>query len=555
MLRHAVFVSLLVTPAIASDWSNLGGNGARNGRSDEHGPTAAALLWSNTLDPAVIAWHPVTLGQRVFAIREAGFPQNGGAANDKLVCYDVDTGAILWSTVVPYTGSTATDWIAWIGGASHGRVFASRASNGKPKGLEAFDAATGAHLWTSTATSEAFAYDGVVFAPNGDPLLADHTKVVRLDAATGATVWTFNRTRPISGNCGVAVTDTAAFVDNGFFGSSQWVTKIDLATGAYLYESPHVPGGSEQNTPFLSADGATVYFPRTQNNPSTDFLFAFDDTGSALTLKWQAPVRWTTSHEHGIGADGSIYTFLANNEFVRLDPTTGSVLSSAGVLSPIGTGNLSPKTAVAANGVVYVSNGWANTPSTNGRVWAFSADLSTNLFTLNLSNPNQGGPSLGVDGTLIVADLAGVRAYRTPTASSYCVAKVNSLGCTPGITYTGAASASSSQPFTLREHSVLNNKNGLLFYGTAGAANTPFQGGTLCVKSPIKRTNVQNSGGNPPPNDCSGNYEFDFNALIQAGSDPNLVAGANVHSQWWARDPADPFTTSLSAGLTFTIQP
>ena len=31
---------------------------------------------------------------------------------------------------------------------------------------------------------------------------------------------------------------------------------------------------------------------------------------------WSRPVRWTTSHEHGIGPDGSIYTFLQSEEFV-----------------------------------------------------------------------------------------------------------------------------------------------------------------------------------------------------------------------------------------------
>jgi hypothetical protein len=554
MLRHFTLVALLASTALASDWSNLGGNTARNGQSSEHGPTSAALAWSNTLDPAVIAWHPVTLGHRVFAIREAGFPQNGGAANDKLVCYDIATGSILWSTVVPYNGSTATDWIAWVAGANGSRVYASRSSNGKPKPIEAFDAVTGAHLWTSLATTQAFAYDGVVFAPNGDLLVGDLAKVVRIDAATGGTVWTYNRANSVSGNCGVACTATAVFTEEVVPGG-QAMTKVDLATGLLLYKGPTMSGFTEQNQPFLSPDGQTVYFSRTQNNPPVDYLYAYDDTGVALVQKWQTSVRWTTSHEFGIAADGSIYTFLANNEFVRLDPLTGLVASSAGILSPIGTGNLSPKTAVGANGVVYVSNGWANTPATDGRLWAFSADLSTNLFTLNLRNQNQGGPALGVDGTLIVADLDGVRAYRNPAASFYCVAKTNSKGCVPGLTFTGVPSASSSGAFTIREHTTLNNKNGLLFYGTNGAANVPFQGGTLCVQAPVKRTAVQNSGGNPPPSDCSGAYAFEFNALIQSGANPNLIAGATVHAQWWARDPADAFGTSLSGGITFLVQP
>jgi outer membrane protein assembly factor BamB len=564
MLRRALFAasSLAVLAAtsvfasaassLASDWTNLGGNAARNGMSAETGPTSATVLWNNTTYPSIIAWQPVTLGNRVFTVRESGFP-SGSNANDQLIAYDINTGAKLWNIVVPFNG-TATDWIAWIAGAKNGKVYASRASNGKPGRIYEFDAATGAPGWTSVATTQAFAYDGVVFAPDGDLLVGDLSTVVRIDSATGNTVWTFNRTRAVSGNCGVCCTANAVFLDNGFFASSQWVTKIDLATGTFLYESPHIPGGSEQNQPFLSPDGLTVYLSRTQNNPATAFRYAFSDTGCALSLKWQAPVRWTTSHEFGVANDGSIYTFLQDDEFVRLSALNGQVMNTAGVLSPLGNPNLSPKTAVDANGIVYVSNGWAGTPSTNGRVWAFSYDLQQNYFTLNLSNPNQGGPALGNDGTLVVCDLNGVQAYRSSFASIYCTAKTNSQGCKPETSFAGIPSASDPY-FTIYATNELNNKNGLFFYGTNGAQALSFQGGTLCVKSPIKRTSVQSSGGNPPPNDCSGAYAIDFNAVIQSGVDPALVAGALVDGQWWARDPVDPFTTSLSNAVEFTIQP
>ncbi len=539
--------------AFASDWTNLGGNSARNGLTAEVGPSTANSLWNNTQDPTIIAWVPVTLGSRVYTIREASFP-SGSNAGDQLICYDINTGAKLWHTVVPFNG-TATDWIAWIAGADHGKVYASRASNGKLGTIRQFDALTGAPGWISQAQTQAFAYDGVVFAPNGNLLVGDLSTVVCIDANDGHTVWTFARTRAVSGNCGVACTANAVYLDNGFFGSSQWITKLDLATGAFLYDSPQMTGGSEQNQPFVSPDGKTVYFSRTQNNPSTDFLFAFDDNGSSMSLKWQRPVRWTTSHEFGIASDGSIYTFLQTDEFVRLDPATGNVTGTAGVLAPLGSPNLSPKTAVGGDGVVYVSNGWANNPSTNGRMWAFSADLSLNLFTLNLTNPNQGGPALGSNGTLVMCDLGGVHAYRSNVGSIYCSAKTNSLGCTPETAYTGVPSSTNAAPFEIRASRVLNNKNGLFFYGTHGPDALSFQGGTLCVKAPIKRTSVQNSNGDAPPNDCSGNYAIDFNALIQSGGDPTLIAGAQVDGQWWARDPNDPFTTSLSNAIQFTIQP
>jgi choice-of-anchor B domain-containing protein len=143
-----------------------------------------------------------------------------------------------------------------------------------------------------------------------------------------------------------------------------------------------------------------------------------------------------------------------------------------------------------------------------------------------------------------------------PQPSVYCTAKQNSQGCAPQIGFSGTPSASSASPFTITSVQQLNNKAGVLFYGF-GTTVEPFQGGTLCVKSPLTRTAVQLSGGNPPPDDCSGSYGVDFNALIQSGLDPALVAGAKVDTQYWSRDPADPtgFTTALSNALDFSIQP
>ncbi|MBI5434591.1 MAG: lamin tail domain-containing protein [Planctomycetes bacterium] len=137
----------------------------------------------------------------------------------------------------------------------------------------------------------------------------------------------------------------------------------------------------------------------------------------------------------------------------------------------------------------------------------------------------------------------------------YCTSKVNSVSCTPTIGYTGTPSASAGSGFSVTVTNVINNKNGLLFYSTVGPNGLAFQGGHLCTKPPIKRTNVQNSAGNPPPNDCSGVYSLDFNTHIAGGTDPNLVQGAKVWAQWWARDPgfSPPNNTSLSDALEFTI--
>ncbi len=409
--REAGAPSIPLTDS-GADWNNFGGNPARNGRTTVVGPDDDDLLWSNTDDPSIISWHPVTLGSRVFAIRESGFPQAGGPANDKLVAYDLATGEELWSKVAPYAGNPNDEWIAYIGGAHGGRVYCARGGSGRTTPVYAFDAASGDIAWTSTFETGAGPQDGFVFAPDGDVIVCEFDRATRLEAADGSIVWSVPRSCPVSGNCGCAVSDTAAYIDVPKPGPANAITKLDLATGNTLYSTPSIPGFTTQNAPFLSADGQTVYFARSQNNPAVDFLYAFEDNGAALVERWKRAVRWTTSHEHGIGADGSIYTFLPGDEFVRLHPATGDVLDTAGALAPI-DGNLSPRTAVGSDGTVYVSNGWAGTPADGGRVWAFSADLSQNLFTLVLNRPNSGGPSLGQGGTLLVADLAAVRAYRT----------------------------------------------------------------------------------------------------------------------------------------------
>ena len=86
---------------------------------------------------------------------------------------------------------------------------------------------------------------------------------------------------------------------------------------------------------------------------------------------------------------------------------------------------------------------------------------------------------------------------------------------------------------------------------------TPMQGGTLCVHPPLLRTPVQNSGGNAPPNDCSGVIALDLNAFIASGEDPLLVPGIAVDGQFWSRDPgfAPPENTSLSDAIHFGICP
>ena len=145
--------------------------------------------------------------------------------------------------------------------------------------------------------------------------------------------------------------------------------------------------------------------------------------------------------------------------------------------------------------------------------------------------------------------------YHCGTPRIHCTAKVSSMGCTPTIGYSGSAGFSNPNPFDITATQVINNKNGILFYGLNGPQAVPFQGGWLCAQPPLKRTPVQGSGGNPPPDDCSGSFSFDFNAWAQSGSDPNLAPGVLVNGQFWYREPQSPSTTGLTDAIEFPMCP
>jgi hypothetical protein len=155
------------------------------------------------------------------------------------------------------------------------------------------------------------------------------------------------------------------------------------------------------------------------------------------------------------------------------------------------------------------------------------------------------------------------RSLAAESVASYCTGKANALGCTPAISAWGAPSASDASGFEVRATRVRNQKPGLLLYGFSGSAARPFQGGTLCVATPLFRAPVVSSGGAPSPlSDCSGVLRLDANAFAAGalGGDPHPALrqlGAALRAQWWSRDrgfPA-PDDSSLSDALAWVVGP
>jgi len=102
---------------------------------------------------------------------------------------------------------------------------------------------------------------------------------------------------------------------------------------------------------------------------------------------------------------------------------------------------------------------------------------------------------------------------------------------------------------------------GLLMYGTTGRAGLLFQGGFLCIASPVRRSPGVSSGGSAfPANDCTGIYSIDMNAFAAGslGGSPSpqlIVPGAIITCQWWGRDPGSLFDSTLSDAIEYSVCP
>jgi hypothetical protein len=303
--------------------------------------------------------------------------------------------------------------------------------------------------------------------------------------------------------------------------------KMDLSTGGTTFV-----GTITVNTVSAIAFDPTTGVLYAYSQSTGDGLYIIDPTTAAATLVGPiAQLRRALVCSNS----GQLYIFNFDGRLYSVDKTTG-----AGTL--IGGGN---------GGITLVSDA---TFTNDGKLYATDYDGSIHEVDINTGIETPvGNTGLGQGLLAAVDDGCG--------STPYCVAKVNSLGCSPTISGTGTPSATAPNGFIVSCSFVRNQKNGLLFYSVTGPASSPFQNGTLCVAAQIKRTGSQNSGGSPiPNNDCSGVWAIDMNTFAQSPGPPAPLAalkvpGTNVYCQWWGRDPGFPApnNTQLSNGLFYHV--
>lgn len=271
-------------------------------------------------------------------------------------------------------------------------------------------------------------------------------------------------------------------------------------------------------------------------------------------------VVWQDAQADGSGTGIALRRFDAAGNPLRGDVLVNTTTAGA---------QTDPVVAVDPDGTFLVAwEDWsAGAPRVRGRRFAADGNPLAPDFALSPPNVWAERPSMATHagtGALVLGydawngtdyDVHARRFQETNGPQVYCSAKVNSQGCIPYVTVAGSPSLSSGAPFTIGASQVINQRIGMMVYGTSSVF-TPFQGGTLCVGG-LRRIGSQMSGGTVGTPDCTGAYAFDFNAHARSGADPALVAGATISAQWYYRDVQDPagFGSGLTDAVRFTLCP
>ncbi len=398
-----------------AQWSTgVGGRSSRDGRSISIGPSAPTIRWQGSLS-GIVAQQAVIEDDLVVTNRIGSFTIPTGTW---IVAHELSTGVIRWQTQLPF--NFPDSWRSRVTAIRDGQVYATRSGNTNADYLYALSPIDGTQIWQSQDLINETTTESCAFAPNGDIITTGPTGLLRIRRSDGTTAWNASRSCPTSGGCDASVFGGKVFIWEAG-GSGPVVTAFDLATGARLYSSPGVIGGIVQQVGLMVGPDGTVYAPRTQNNPTTDYLVALQDTGTSLVEKWRYPIGYPPFASHAVGPDGSVYTYSRNVEIVRLDPATGTVVNTSSVIV---TDFLQPRIAVDAAGTIFFTNGGFS----QGRVYSFDADL-TLRWSQAMTNVNVGGPALSEDGTLVVCGIGtDMRAYQDS-----CNGSVSEYGIgTPG---------------------------------------------------------------------------------------------------------------------------
>jgi PKD repeat protein len=387
ILFSGILVSWILT-ASTQNWSTVGGSSQHDGSSRSFGPeSVSSPVWEVTNSSSAMWGGAVFTSGELFATSRVKFSPSYYVTVE---CRNLSDGSLLWDKEFPNDGKL------YVVGMNEDAVYVHNYSTDS---LYAFDCLTGNIKWVCPEKAMIFGgAHGILFACNGDPVVNGpdlyEKSIMRLNKNSGDPLWFNTNMTSVGPAPDYCIYGNRLYRWEGAIGIPTHLVAVDLETGENLFMSDALAGDADQEHPLTAGYDGTIYGQRDGGD-----LWAFSDDGSSFSPKWfHTPENggMGTYGNIGIGPDGSVY-YPDGNVVKRLNPANGQVMNTSEVLCT--NAMFGTYITTDAAGKVFVSNAEAS----EGKYFAFSADLQTKNWEKAVPYLNYAGPQVSREGIFIMA--------------------------------------------------------------------------------------------------------------------------------------------------------
>ncbi len=378
-----ILILLSNSRIFSQNWYTFAGNNQKNGLTKMTGPVSISTPYWSVNSTNYSAWGNAvyTFGDKFVTSRVILSPYKG-----IIELRSLTTGDLIWEKTISDSARM------YAVGFTEDAVYVHDYKDMK---LYALNVSDGSIKWSISANMFP-GNTGICFAPDGDPIIFQK----RLDRKTGTPKWTNNYVIPVSPDGGFVVYGNTYYHWTGTLTTPKKLIAIDINTGQTKYMSDALPGDGDQENDLVVGPDGTVYIAR-----DGGALHAFTDNGSGFTQKWSlTPAVLVKS----FGPNNIIYCANVNNgifsgKLMRVNGLNGTVIDSISDNIPAGY------VTVDYDSTVYVNT----VEAANGRYFAFTPDLQTIKWQLNIPYTYYSGCPIGKEGVFItIGSGYQIRAYK-----------------------------------------------------------------------------------------------------------------------------------------------